>query len=346
MMQARPRARAPKRKFDKEAERVKAFTPPDWVGKPPPGLHLDIHKSEKLIEKKMIDEKPYYLFGRNVDVVDIPIDHGSASRYHAALVYHKILKRSFIIDLKSTHGSFIGHIRLEASTPKQLQIDQTVHFGASTRTYTLRERPQGTQVYSIQGENKQLQELLGIENEKELDDLTEFNTAHNKRVVIATATEKTEGGKRRQSESTRISFNESAETINPEDIDPSIGRFRNMISSSIVIPAAELAMPVPPTLYNANVGYSNVNKLDKDSSRYNSAPPLISPSKVKPAGSSYLPVVNSAPEPLDLEAPPKPVMPEPFRRTEADDSEPKRKKYAKESWPGRKQAGLATAPLL
>ena len=40
--------------------------------------------------------------GRNADVVDVTIDHGSASRYHAALVYHKILKRSFILDLKSS----------------------------------------------------------------------------------------------------------------------------------------------------------------------------------------------------------------------------------------------------
>lgn len=75
----------------------------------------------------------------------------------------------------------------------------------------------------------------GIENEKELDDLTEFNTAHNKRVVIATTGDKTEQRKRKQSESGRISFNEEHEIINPEDVDPSIGRFRNMISSSIVI---------------------------------------------------------------------------------------------------------------
>lgn len=59
------------------------------------------------------------------------------------------------------HGSFIGSIRLEPHTPKQLLVDQSIHFGASSRTYTLRERPQGTQVYSIQGENKQLKELLG-----------------------------------------------------------------------------------------------------------------------------------------------------------------------------------------
>ena len=51
-----------------------------------------------LIPKHVLDT----FAGRNADVVDVTIDHGSASRYHAALVYHKILKRSFIIDLKSS----------------------------------------------------------------------------------------------------------------------------------------------------------------------------------------------------------------------------------------------------
>ena len=79
--------------------------------------------------------------------------------------------------------------------------------------------------------------VTGIENEKELNDLTEFNTAHNKRVVIATAGDKTEQPKaRRQSSSGRISFNEETDVINPEDVDPSIGRFRNMVSTSIVLP--------------------------------------------------------------------------------------------------------------
>jgi len=340
MQQSRGRVKPPKRKFDKEAERVKAFTPPDWVGKPPPGLHLDVHKSEKLIEKKMIDEKSYYLFGRNADVVDVTIDHGSASRYHAALVYHKILKRSFIIDLKSTHGSFIGSIRLEPHTPKQLLVDQCIHFGASSRTYTLRERPQGTQaLYSIQGENKQLKELLGIENEKELDDLTEFNTAHNKRVVIATTGDKTEQRKRKQSEGGNISFNEEQEVINPEDVDPSIGRFRNMISSSIVVASENTGTTL---LYD-----SGRSSEVKENSLYANMPPLTSPTKTptKPTA-SYLPVVNSAPEPVDLSRNVKPIVPEPFQRPENDESEPKRKKYAKESWPGRKQQAASIAPLL
>ena len=33
-----------------------------------------------------------------------------------------------------------------------------------------------------------------------------------------------------------VSFNEEEDIINPEDIDPSVGRFRNMIQTVVVIP--------------------------------------------------------------------------------------------------------------
>jgi len=36
---------------------------PTWCGKPPPGTHLDVLKDDKLIEKLLIDEKKYYIFG-------------------------------------------------------------------------------------------------------------------------------------------------------------------------------------------------------------------------------------------------------------------------------------------
>uniref|UniRef100_A0A8C6X558 Syntaxin-12 n=1 Tax=Naja naja TaxID=35670 RepID=A0A8C6X558_NAJNA len=53
-------------------------------------------------QKLIIDEKKYYLFGRNPDLCDFTIDHQSCSRVHAALVYHKHLKRVFLIDLNSS----------------------------------------------------------------------------------------------------------------------------------------------------------------------------------------------------------------------------------------------------
>lgn len=49
----------------------------------------------------MIDEKRCYFFGRNPQVCDINVEHASCSRVHAALVYHKHLNRSFLVDLGS-----------------------------------------------------------------------------------------------------------------------------------------------------------------------------------------------------------------------------------------------------
>ena len=69
--------------------------------------------------------------------------------------------------------------------------------------------------------------------------MTEFNTAHNKRIAqlvnIVTASaalqSTTVKGKKKE-----VSFNEEEDIINPEDVDPSIGRFRNMVQTTIVIP--------------------------------------------------------------------------------------------------------------
>lgn len=104
-----------------------------------------------------------YLFGRNPQMNDVCIDHASCSRVHAALVYHEFLKKSFLVDLGSSkssfyfidrfskdcfrrtaHGTFIGSVRLEGHKPTQLQIDSMFSFGASTRKYILRERPNAT----------------------------------------------------------------------------------------------------------------------------------------------------------------------------------------------------------
>ena len=42
----------------------------------------------------------------------------------------------------SAHGTFIGSMQIESEKPTQLPVDSTFHFGASTRYYILRERPQ------------------------------------------------------------------------------------------------------------------------------------------------------------------------------------------------------------
>lgn len=52
------------------------------------------------------------------------------------------------------HGTFIGSTRLEPQKPTQLPLDTTISFGASTRSYTLRERPQAIVSLMSEGEGE------------------------------------------------------------------------------------------------------------------------------------------------------------------------------------------------
>ncbi|KAM7341797.1 nuclear inhibitor of protein phosphatase 1 [Cochliomyia hominivorax] len=228
---------------------------PSWAGKPPTGLHLDVLKDDKLVQKLMVDEKKCYLFGRNAQMNDFCIDHASCSRVHAAFVYHKHLNIAYLVDLGSTHGTFIGTLRLEAHKPTQLHVNSTFHFGASTRRYILRERPSAGQRNSIM-EDIPMNEtsdgaLLGLpETQTELDNLTEYNTAHNRRISmlgIADDIRKKPSRKRRN-----VTFNDEEIIINPEDVDPNVGRFRNLVQTTVV--------PVKRARYDgSNMGISTTS---------------------------------------------------------------------------------------
>ncbi|CAB4064522.1 PPP1R8 [Lepeophtheirus salmonis] len=268
---------------------------PAWAGKPPTGLHLD----------------KCYLFGRNTQLNDFCIDHQSCSRVHAALVYHKHLQRAFLVDLGSTHGTFVGSVRIEGKKPTQLPVDTRFHFGASTRMYIIRERPQTGSRPIMEEIEKSTADgsggLLGLpETETELD-------------ILPNESSNTPNKKRKK---TRIVFAEDEDVINPEDIDPSVGRFRNLVETTIIPKRNKNSiwvswdLPLGPSHlagYSATLSY----KLG-------------------------LPLPNPAP---DIEIAPtvteEPIVPQvqpsaPVSFEEEDPDEPKKKKYAKEAWPGRK----------
>ncbi|GAB0087008.1 nuclear inhibitor of protein phosphatase 1 [Sergentomyia squamirostris] len=343
---------------------------PKWAGRPPTGFHLDVLKEDKLIQKLMIDEKKCYLFGRNAQLNDFCIDHASCSRVHAAFVYHKHLHICYLVDLGSTHGTFIGNVRLEAHKPTQLHMNSQFHFGASTRSYILRERPTaGVRPNIMEDIPSDAPEgaLLGLpESQSELDNLTEYNTATNRRISMLgiaddttykTNLDKDKSSRKRSRRS--VTFNDDEIIINPEDVDPSIGRFRNLIQTTVV-PAKKLKMDIgipsssvssidptkhlhPSTTLVSHHLYHGLPPSADDPSKYSmdvdeSNTPLSLGSKLG------LLLPNPAPDVLPTgvsEA--KEVMPPPAAaatrleepETHAGD-EPRKKKYAKEAWPGRK----------
>uniref|UniRef100_F6YTY2 Protein phosphatase 1 regulatory subunit 8 n=1 Tax=Equus caballus TaxID=9796 RepID=F6YTY2_HORSE len=321
---------------------------------PHPGSELSKPRPPKQ-NKLIIDEKKYYLFGRNPDLCDFTIDHQSCSRVHAALVYHKHLKRVFLIDLNSTHGTFLGHIRLEPHKPQQIPIDSTVSFGASTRAYTLREKPQ-TLPSAVKGDEKmggeddELKGLLGLpEEETELDNLTEFNTAHNKRISTLTIEEGNLDIQRpkRKRKNSRVTFSEDDEIINPEDVDPSVGRFRNMVQTAVV-PVKKKRVEGPGSLGLEESGSRRIQNFAFSGGLYGGLPPTHSEAGSQPHGIHGTALIGGLPMPYPNLAPDvdlTPVVPSAVNMNPAPNpavynpeavNEPKKKKYAKEAWPGKK----------
>ncbi|XKL62414.1 hypothetical protein PGB90_002247 [Kerria lacca] len=332
---------------------------PSWAGKPPTGLHLDVLKGDRLVQKLMLDQKKCYLFGRNQEMCDFSIDHQSCSRVHAAFVYHKFLEKGFLVDLGSTHGTFIGNLKIESHKPTLLPIDSQFHFGHSTRVYVLRARPQIPNIpimEEFENEDDNIDsDNLKLENELALDNITEYNTAQNRRITLIGITDRSDFSRsdlKRKKHS--VTFNDEEEVINPEDIDPTIGRFRNLIHTT-VIPAKR-----PRQYIEDNDTYQQ--KVKENSSKghfpsnyhndlYYDIPGLhfneddSGVSKIEDGFSSYsstivaklgLPLPNPAPD-VDLIEKYE-VIPEnvPIPRV---DMEPKKKKYAKEAWPGKKPSG-------
>jgi len=321
---------------------------PAWAGKPPVGLHLDVMKGDKLIQKLMVDEKKCYLFGRNPQLNDFCIDHASCSRVHAAMVWHKHLNRAFMVDLGSTHGTHIGSVQLEGHKPTQLPLDSRFHFGASTRIYILRERPQVAPKSLSEEKERNTDELegglLGLpETETELDNLTEFNTAHNRRITMLGIVEediRPQPAKKRRRNS--VTFNEEEEIINPEDIDPSVGRFRNLVQTTVIQTkqkkqsegAGMLSLSDSHNEREYNVDRLYADLPDAGGGYHGQASTLMFSAVL--TGKLGLPLPNPAPD-VDLRPPTIEVHPIAINPdTEPASYEPKKKKYAKEAWPGKK----------
>ncbi|XP_059411354.1 protein phosphatase 1, regulatory subunit 8a isoform X2 [Carassius carassius] len=229
-------------------------------------------------------------------------------------------------------------------------------FGASTRVYTLREKPQ-TQSSSSTGDSKGLEDeelkgLLGLpEEETELENLTEFNTAHNKRISTLTIEEGNLEIQRpkRKRRSSRVSFSEEEEIINPEDVDPSVGRFRNMVQTALV-PIKKKKLEGHSTLGLEESVARRLQSFPLSAGLYGDLPPAsheASHEATGQGGSSAitggtpLAFPNPAPEvdvsPMTAQ-PPAVLNPTPASGPYSAETlnEPRKKKYAKEAWPGKK----------
>ena len=140
-----------------------------------------------------------------------------------------------------------------------------------------------------------------------------------------------------------VRFKEEDEIINPEDVDPNVGRFRNLVQTSVIphkkqrTESSQLSM----IHYDKSAIVARPSTGTSDSSSHHNNNLLFSTSLSAKLG-IHLP--NPAPD-VDLDNPideifqPSSIGPNEFIDVNQS-SEPKKKKYAKEAWPGKKQGSL------
>lgn len=105
-------------------------------------------KGEQSLPTLYIHRQSCYLVGRDRKICDIPVDHPSCSKQHAALQYRLMpYERNdgtegkrvipYIIDLESANGTFLNNKQIEAKKYVQLMEKDVLKFGFSTREYVI-----------------------------------------------------------------------------------------------------------------------------------------------------------------------------------------------------------------
>ncbi|KAF9925767.1 hypothetical protein BGZ67_008435 [Mortierella alpina] len=124
------------------------YNEPPEARKPNQKWRLYVFKGDKEIDLLHIHRQSAFLFGRDRNVVDIPIDHPSCSKQHAVLQFRQIVEtdalgqakrttKPFVIDLESANGTFVNGTQIPPTRYYELKLSDVLKFGASTREFVL-----------------------------------------------------------------------------------------------------------------------------------------------------------------------------------------------------------------
>ncbi|XP_051153765.1 smad nuclear-interacting protein 1 [Leptopilina boulardi] len=124
------------------------YAEPDDAMKPKRRWRLYQFKGEKSLPTLYIHRQSAFLMGRDRKIADIPLDHPSCSKQHAALQYRLVpysredgsqgrRVRPYLIDLESANGTFVNDVKLEGRRYHELLERDVIKFGFSTREYVL-----------------------------------------------------------------------------------------------------------------------------------------------------------------------------------------------------------------
>ncbi len=123
------------------------YKAPSWSAICTENYYFDVLKGGVMKDSIDLSTKDFYIFGR-LEECDVTMEHPSVSRFHAVVVYRgKSNNESsekgngfYIMDLGSTHGTFLNKKPLDPKVYYRLRVGYVVKFGGSTRLYILQAR--------------------------------------------------------------------------------------------------------------------------------------------------------------------------------------------------------------
>lgn len=124
------------------------YTEPLESRKPKRRWRLYPFKGEKALPTLYVHRQSAFLLGRDRKVADIPLDHPSCSKQHAALQFRLVpferedggegkRVRPYLIDLESANGTFVNDVKLEPKRYHELLERDVLKFGFSSREYVI-----------------------------------------------------------------------------------------------------------------------------------------------------------------------------------------------------------------
>lgn len=115
---------------------------------------LYIFKGKDLLETLELHTRSCWLFGRERVVVDVPVEHPSASKQHAVVQFRHLERKNewgerkgevkpYVIDLDSANGTKVNGEKVEGRRYVELRTGDVLGFGESSREYVLLLPPKG-----------------------------------------------------------------------------------------------------------------------------------------------------------------------------------------------------------
>ena len=125
------------------------FTPPGWAASAPISTHrLEAIKDGEVVFTLELAKRPFFVLGKQKELVHVQLEHDSISRQHCAIVRGTPPKAdgggdAWLLDLDSAHGTYMGASadalrKIKPHVPYPLAPGTIVRVGKSSRVYKVR----------------------------------------------------------------------------------------------------------------------------------------------------------------------------------------------------------------